>query len=241
MTSSPSVGSSLDGPSVGPASGNSAKHAVVFLHGYGADGNDLISLSPYFAESLPDAAFYSPHAPLPGEMGFGRQWLSLHGYDPNMLRRDPARMAGVFAQMYDGAVAAAEPLNAYLDGILADLDLPAKALALVGFSQGTMMAMHVALRRTPQIGPVVAYSGALIGQDRLADERRSAPPILIVHGAADDVVPVQALSVMQSALDAEGVAHSAHVIPGHGHGIEQTGAALGRDFLKQHLVDSDPA
>ncbi len=228
--------SGLDGPSVAPASGNPAKHAVVFLHGYGADGNDLIGLSPFFAEALPDAAFFSPNAPLPGEMGFGRQWLSLHGYDPNMLRRDPNRLAGVFEQMYQGAVDAAEPLNAYLDNILSELNLPADALALVGFSQGTMMAMHVSLRRTPEIGAVVGYSGALLGQDRLAAERQSSPPILLVHGAADEVVPVMALSVMQRALDAENVSYSAHVVPGHGHGIEQTGATLGRDFLKQHLT-----
>jgi phospholipase/carboxylesterase len=228
--------STLDGPSVPPASGNPAKHAVVFLHGYGADGNDLIGLAPFFAQHLPDAAFFSPDAPLPGEMGFGRQWMSLHGYDPNMLRRDPNRMAGVFQGLYDGAVAAAEPLNAYLDGILAKLDLTAEALALIGFSQGTMMALHVGLRRAPQIGAVVGYSGALIGQDRLATERQASPPLLLVHGEADEVVPVQALSAARAALDAEDVAYSAHVVPGHGHGIEQTGAMLGRDFLKQHLV-----
>ena len=109
---------SLEGPMRPPASGGPARQAIVFLHGYGADGDDLIGLAPLFAETLPDAAFYSPHAPEPFELApFGRQWFTLQGYDPEMLRRDPARMAGVFATMYDGAKKSAGPLNTYIDGM----------------------------------------------------------------------------------------------------------------------------
>jgi phospholipase/carboxylesterase len=231
------VNSLLTGPTVPPASGGPAKQAVVFLHGYGADGNDLIGLAPFFAEGLPDAAFFSPHAPESGEMGFGRQWFTLQGYDPDMLRRDPDRMTSVFERMYNGAVASTASLNAYIDDVLRELDLEAQDLALIGFSQGTMMAMHVGLRRSPDIGGIVGYSGALLGQDRLSDDRKAAPPILLVHGSADDVVPVVALAAMQRALDAAKVNYTAHIVPGHGHGIEQMGATLGRAFLRKNLVD----
>jgi len=227
--------STLSGPSRPPASGGPAQQAIVFLHGYGADGNDLIGLAPYFAEALPDAAFFSPDAPERGEMGFGRQWLSLHGYDPQELRRDPKRMAGVFEGMYEGVQKAAKPLNQYLDSIQADLGLEAGNVGLIGFSQGTMMAMHVAMRRTPAFGAVVGFSGALIGSEHLAEDMRSQPPLLLIHGAADEVVPVAALTHMQETLDSLNVANSAHIVPNHGHGIEQMGATLARDFLAQHL------
>ena len=227
----------LTGPTRPPSSGRPARQAVVFLHGYGADGNDLIGLAPWFAESLPDAAFYSPHAPEPFEMApFGRQWFTLRGYDPGMMRRDPARLADAFAAMYEGVKKSAEPLNNFLDAILNELQLTPQALALVGFSQGTMMAMHVGLRRLPQIGAIVGYSGALVGSPHLAGEDLAAPPILLVHGSEDDVVPVTALTTMQRDLDEHGISFSAHVIPNHGHGIEQEGATLGRSFLHQTLV-----
>lgn len=227
---------SLSGPSKPPASGSPAKQAVVFLHGYGADGNDLIGLAPFFAQALPDTAFFSPDAPQRGEMGFGRQWLSLRGYDPNELRRDPDRMADVFQGMYDGIEAAAAPLNTYLEEIQTDLGLSPEHIALIGFSQGTMMAMHVALRRSPALGAVVGYSGALIGSDKLADDLQAKPPLLLVHGAADEVVPVMALTHMQQALDNLEIPYTSHVVPDHGHGIEQVGATLGRDFLAEHLL-----
>ena len=227
----------LAGPMQPPASGGPARQAVVFLHGYGADGNDLIGLAPLFAESLPDAAFFSPHAPEPFELApVGRQWFTLQGYDPDMLRRDPDRLADVFATMYEGAQKSAGPLNAYLDQIVVDLELEPHALAIIGFSQGTMMAMHVGLRRLPQIGAIVGYSGALVGDAHLKEERRASPPILLVHGSADEVVPVTALAHMQRALDEQGIPYTAHIVPDHGHGIEQVGATLGRSFLHQVLV-----
>ena len=231
----------LDGPSRAPASGKKAKQAVVFLHGYGSDGNDLIGLASYFAESLPDAAFFSPHAPEAGETGMGRQWFTLQGYDPNLLRRDPSRMTDAFARMYDGAKNSATSLNAYLDRVLEETGLEASSLALIGFSQGTMMAMHIGLRRPSAIGAIVGYSGALLGSEHLAAEAKPRPPILLVHGSADDVVPLPALTHMQRALDDQDIAYTAHILPDHGHGIEQIGATLGRDFLQQNLKVSGPS
>lgn len=229
----------LDGPRRDPASGKPAEQAVVFLHGYGSDGNDLISLAPYFADSLPNAAFFSPNAPEPGETGFGRQWFTLQGYDPDLMRRDPARMTDAFTMMFEGAKIAAGTLNDYLDDILTDLGLPSHKLALIGFSQGTMMAIHVALRRTTALGAVVGYSGALLGAEHIKQEAIAPPPLLLVHGSSDDVVPVNALTHMRETLDAADIAYSAHVIPNHGHGIEQIGATLGRSFLEDRLTKAD--
>jgi len=228
---------SLDGPMRAPASGGPARQAIVFLHGYGADGNDLIGLAPYFSESMPDAAFYSPHAPEPFELApVGRQWFTLQGYDPDLMRRDPDRMADVFETMYEGAKKSAAPLSVYFNRILDELSLTHDALALIGFSQGTMMAMHLGLRRSPAVGAIVGYSGALVGEQYLAKEGKARPPILLVHGDADEVVPVRALHELQRVLDAQDIAYTAHVVPGHGHGIEQTGATLGRSFLHQNLI-----
>jgi phospholipase/carboxylesterase len=229
----------LDGPRRDPASGMPAEQAVVFLHGYGSDGNDLISLAPYFADSLPNAAFFSPNAPEPGETGLGRQWFTLQGYDPDLMRRDPARMADAFSIMYEGAKIAADSLNVYLDDILTDLDLPSSKLALIGFSQGTMMAIHIALRRKKALGAVVGYSGALLGGEHIAREAIAPPPLLLVHGSSDEVVPVNALTHMRETLDAAKIEYAAHVIPDHGHGIEQIGATLGRSFLEEKLTKAN--
>ncbi|MDE0801454.1 MAG: prolyl oligopeptidase family serine peptidase [Rhodospirillaceae bacterium] len=229
----------LDGPRRDPDSGKPAVQAVIFLHGYGSDGNDLISLAPYFAESLPDAKFFSPNAPEPGETGLGCQWFTLQGYDPDLMRRDPVRMGDAFSIMYEGAKIAAEPLNDYLDIILKDLGLPPNKLALIGFSQGAMMAIHVALRRTKALGAVIGYSGALLGAQYIKRETVAPPPLLLVHGSSDDVVPVNALTHMQETLDTADIPYSAHVIPNHGHGIEQVGATLGRSFLEDKLTRAD--
>lgn len=231
-----SVKAPLSGPYKPPASGNRAKQAVVFLHGYGSDGNDLIGLTPFFSESLPDAAFFSPHAPEPGETGLGRQWFTLQGYDPDLMRRNPERMADAFSAMYEGAKIAATMLDLYLDNVLLELDISAENLALIGFSQGTMMALHVALRRSPALGAVVGYSGALLGSEFLDQSLGDAPPLLFVHGTADDVVPIEALTHMQRTLDTHDIAYSAQVVPNHGHGIEQIGAMLGRSFLQKTLT-----
>ena len=211
----------LDGPRQGAAPG-SAKTLVVLLHGLGADGNDLIALAPIIGQSLPEAAFVSPHAPFPCDMApFGRQWFSLQD-------RTPSALLG-------GARMAAPILSSFLDAELERHGLTDDRLALVGFSQGTMMALHVALRRNAPAAALLGYSGALIGAETLAGEITSRPPVLLVHGEVDEVVPADALPASAAALEANAVPVETESRPGLGHGIDDAGLARGLAFLARHL------
>src|SRR6202023_107726 len=169
----------LDGPRLAPRSGT-ARQLVVFLHGYGADGNDLIELGQVWQQSLPQAAFVSPHAPEPcGPAPGGRQWVALTFRDPN--------------ERWVGVHKAAPVLERFIDAELARHRLPPQALALVGFSQGTMMALHVGLRRAAAPAAIVGYSGMFVlpadaVTDELAGEIRPRPPVLLVHGDRDDLI-----------------------------------------------------
>ena len=212
----------LDGPRLAPLSGGPATSLVVFLHGYGADGNDLIDIGRMWAPALPDTAFVSPHAPDPcAEAPVGRQWFPLARANPHLLR--------------EGVLSAAPALDAFLDAELAANGLSDARLALVGFSQGTMMALHVGPRRAGRIAGIVGYSGLLAGPEHLPAELRHKPPVLLVHGEADPVIPVLALHAAAGALDNAGFAVESHVRPGLQHGIDQEGLGLGVDFLRRML------
>ena len=217
----------LDGPRLEPKSGT-AKQLVVFLHGYGADGNDLIDIGRAWQGLLPDAAFVSPHAPRPcGQSPMGREWFPLTFRDPN------ERWAGVNA--------AAPDLQAFLDDELKRRGLPPTALALVGFSQGTMMALHVGLRRAVAPAAIVGFSGMLVAPEELDPEAfiaeiTSRPPVLLVHGDQDQVIPVQALMHAAQGLAALGVPAEWHVSPGIGHGIDQEGLRQGGEFLAKQFA-----
>lgn len=212
----------LDGPRITPLSGGRATSLVVFLHGYGADGNDLIDIGRVWGRALPDAAFVAPHAPQPcGEMPVGRQWFPLAGVEPHLLRQ--------------GVLSAVPALDAFLDAELAANELTDERLALVGFSQGAMMALHVGPRRKGPIAGIVGYSGLLAGPEHLTAELRHRPPVLLVHGDADPVIPVMAIFAANRALSDAGFAVEAHVRPGLQHGIDPEGLAWGVDFLKRSL------
>ena len=227
----------LSGPVLPPATGQPPDAAVVILHGYGANGDDLIGLAPFFAGSLPNAIFYAPNAPHPWEGGGfgGRQWFGLPGYDPMAMQRDTNLRTERFKAMTAGAAFAAVPLNRFIDQVLAHHDLKANRLALLGFSQGTMMALYVGLRRPQQIAVILGFSGALVGADKIAGEIVAKPPVSLVHGADDPVVPVQCAADIETALTPLGVAVEKHIIPGLQHGIDPGGAQIGAAFLKRHL------
>lgn len=231
------MSSQLDGPRNLPAGGVTPDSLIVLLHGYGADGNDLIELAPHWRQLLPRAAFVAPHAPqrIPG-MPFGYQWFSLAGYDPGQLRRDPRQAAEIYRNMETGAISAAGVLDSFLDAELARYGLPAGRLALVGFSQGTMMALHVGLRRPVGPAAIVGFSGALVGGDRLKSEIACRPPVLLIHGDADEVVPVTALFGALDGLAQAGVAVRWHIAQGLGHGIDPEGLSIAGQFLALSLA-----
>jgi phospholipase/carboxylesterase len=210
----------LDGPRLPPASGGQARQLVVFLHGYGADGNDLIGLGREWAKVLPNAAFVSPHAPEPcGMAPMGLQWFDLTFRDPGEMARGVAR--------------AGPGLDAFLSAELERLRLPSKALALVGFSQGTMIALAVGLKRTPPPAAIVGYSGALADVEVQPERPGAGPAILLVHGDMDEVIPLDAMLIAREQLAQAGLPVEWHVAEGLGHGIDPTGLKLGGAFLRQ--------
>jgi phospholipase/carboxylesterase len=195
----------------------------VFLHGYGADGNDLIDLGRMFAQILPDTAFVSPHAPDPCDQSpMGRQWFPL--------------ALGDMQAYWRGVEHSAPKLQAFLDAELARLRLSDRDLALVGFSQGTMMALHVGLRRKAPIAGIVGYSGLLAGPEHLREPHVHKTPILLVHGDADPLIPVVALHAAVQSLGNAGFVAEWHVSPGLAHGIDEDGLRLGADFLRRVLA-----
>jgi phospholipase/carboxylesterase len=213
----------LNGPEVPPASGGAAKSLVILLHGYGSNGEDLIGLAPYWRAALPDTHFISPNAPeiCPGAPG-GYQWWGLTSLSP------AARAAGVRQP--------APLLDAFIDAELERHGLGEDRLALVGFSQGTMMALHIGPRRTRQLAGIVGFSGMLADPDALASEVRTKPPVLLIHGAADPTLPVTAMHQAEAALAALGFELGSHVSPGLGHSIDEAGLRLGGQFLSGVLA-----
>lgn len=217
------MAAAVDGPRLQPKSG-AAKQLVVFLHGYGADGNDLIEIGRQWRAFLPDAAFVSPHAPERCAMSpAGRQWF------PLTMRDDSER--------WRGAIAARPTLDAFLDAELARHGLDDSALALVGFSQGTMMALHTGLRRRRAPRAIVGYSGIYVtGPEQPGEDlpKLPRPPsILLLHGEEDNVIPVEALLFSTNALAEGGFPNQWHLSAGLAHGIDNAGLVHGGLFLAQ--------
>jgi phospholipase/carboxylesterase len=200
----------LSGPRKAPKHGK-ANALVVLLHGYGADGNDLMGLAEPLSQVLPNAAFASPDAPQPCP-GARFQWFPIAELDPE--------------KMHAGVLSAAPGLQSYIEQELQRLSLTPDRLALVGFSQGTMMALHIGLTALKPAA-IVGFSGVLTGAPAIKDP----PPILLVHGGSDPLIPAEALYLTSSTLAAHGARVEWHISPGLGHGIDDLGLAIAASFL----------
>lgn len=216
----------LTGPHRPPLSGQSPKGLVVTLHGYGSNGDDLISLAPYWDRLLPDVQFSSPNAPA-RVPGFGEmyQWFPIESMDP--------------VHLANGVRDAAPMLEAFMDAEMARCGVTKAQTALVGFSQGTMMALQVGLASKEPYAGVLGFSGALVGNPEIA----SKPPVLLVHGDQDEVVPLAASQMAQQFLSAAGLDARLHVSPRAAHTIAMDGLQLGGAFLTRVLkgASSEPS
>jgi phospholipase/carboxylesterase len=212
----------LDGPRMPPARGGKPDSLVVLLHGYGSNGADLISLAPYWAKLLPGAAFVSPNAiePVPQAPG-GYQWFPISNLDPHLMEH--------------GAKLAAQSVDRFIDRELEKYALDPSRLALVGFSQGTMMALHVGLRRQNQIAAILGFSGVLVGARTLKEQMRSKPPVLLIHGDRDPTIPIPAMFESAEALAAADHGAQWHISYGVAHSIGPDGLELGGEFLAMYL------
>lgn len=216
----------LSGPEILPSDDTKVKSLVILLHGLGADGDDLIGLADQWKSILPDTAFISPQAPYQCDLGpFGYQWFSMSNPDPEV--------------MFEKAKETAPILNQFIDEQLARFELTPENLILVGFSQGTMMSLYVALRREKACRGVLGYSGALLGPQYLVDEAKSHPHCFLIHGTDDQVVPFWALNASVEALKTAKVPVQYSAREGLGHGIDPEGLALGGRFIQDCFKADD--
>ncbi len=206
-----------------PPQGQTTKRAVIILHGLGDSAAGIIGLAEVFRPSLPETEFLAPDAPFPCDFSpFGFQWFSANDWTSSIVLQ--------------GAIKAAEPLNAYIDYVMESRGLTPDKVALLGFSQGTMMSLYVAPRRTPAFAGVLGYSGALVGGEELKKERKSSPPIHLVHGKDDDVVPFVSMAKAVDGLRAVNLNVSTEACEGLGHSIDETGIASGLQFLRRSFL-----
>ena len=208
-----------------PKSGTT-RSVVIFLHGYGANGADLLGLADPLSDHMPDTLFLAPDAPEScAGAPFGYQWFPIPWIDGSSEE-----------ESMRGMQAAVDDLNAFLDAVMVDEDVLPEQVVLFGFSQGTMMSLHVAPRREDEVAGIVAFSGRLLSPELLADEAISRPPVLLVHGDADDVVPVQSLPEAAEALQGAGWTDVyAHIMKGTGHGIAPDGLSVALAFMRDKL------
>jgi len=209
----------------GPQSGTT-RSVVVFLHGYGANGADLLGLADVLGPHLPDTLFVAPDAPeaIP-MMPSGLQWFPIPWIDGSSEE-----------EAERGMQAAAADLDAFLDALMVDEDVLPEQVVLFGFSQGTMMALHVGPRREDEVAGIVGFSGRLLAPDLLKEEVRTRPPVMLIHGDQDDLVPAQSLPEAAEALQAAGWRDVyAHVMKGTGHGIAPDGLEVALAFMRDKL------
>lgn len=206
-----------------PLAGGKARHAVILLHGVGDSGAGLIGLGDFWREALPEVEFIAPDAPFPFDVApFGRQWFSLQDRSPAAIRA--------------GVLKAAHILDGYIDQVLSSRSLPAGRVALLGFSQGTMMSLYVGPRRADSLAGILGYSGRLVGGENLPPARNSSPPFLLVHGRRDEIVPFAELAKAEAGLREAGYSVTSLDLPNLDHGIDLAGLDKGLEFLRKVLV-----
>ena len=212
-----------DGAALEPTSGGPARSLVVLLHGYGADANDLVPLAQSWRLSLPQTAFAVPDAPAQAVGNpFGRQWFPIAMGDPTKIR--------------DGVHEVEAELDLFLDQELEARGLDNRNLAIMGFSQGAVLALHVGLRRQGPIAAILAFSGLLAVPPPV---RLAFPPVLLGHGANDSLIPASAMQNANDGLTAAGVDVEALLRPGLGHGIDEAELTAGAKFLAAALAARD--
>ena len=211
----------LTGPVLIPKN-DAVTSAVVFLHGYGSNGDDLIGLAPYMAHALPNTAFFSPNAPQPTNMGMGYQWFDDNNY--TFIDRN-------------GIGEAKELIEDYITNeIVKEYGIPFENVAIVSFSQGTMTSLFAAPRFKKKLAGIVAYSGKILWQEELAGTEYHKLPITIIHGEADDIVPYEESVKSYKELKELGFNDiSLHTIEGLSHGIDEEAMALAERFLVKVL------
>ena len=214
----------LTGPTVPPPSGKT-QQLVFFLHGYGADGHDLIGLAPYFQALLPDALCLAPHGPHPTDMGFGRQWFGLRRWQPG----DPWPH-----DAWDEIISHGKMLLHFIADQCAQHGTT--NYALVGFSQGTMMSLHIALRAAAPPRAVVGFSGALLQPEKLANDITARPPVILIHGDADPIVPFHEMAAAEKVLQNHQVPVECYPRPGLPHSIDDAGLARAAQFAARHFA-----
>jgi len=212
----------IDGPRLAPRDGSTPKKLVIFLHGYGSNGQDLIGLGQHWARDLPHVQWVSPNAPdpVPGAPD-GYQWFPISNLDPERIEA--------------GAAAAWPLVDAFIDQELTRYGLTESDLVLCGFSQGTMLSLATGLRRERPVAGIMGFSGALPGGGRLKDEMRSRPPIMLVHGDQDDVLPLGFMFDALENLAAAGHGAQWHISQGLPHSIGEDGLDIGRQFIGNAL------
>ncbi len=212
----------------GPEKGDAL---VIFLHGYGADGADLLGLADVLAPHMPQTVFMAPDAPQKCVGNpFGFQWFPIPWLDGS----DPAAAEAAMAEAVDD-------LNGFIDVAMQAEGLSADRVMLFGFSQGTMMSLHIAPRRQPPLAGVVGFSGRLLHPETLGAEAVSKPPVLLLHGDGDEVVPFASLEEAGRTLSEAGFEVYAHVMRGAGHGIAPDGLSAALGFMRDKLGIAAPA
>ena len=189
---------------------------VLFLHGYGSSGADLMNFADFWEASMPNVAFVAPDGPTPAKEG-GFQWVGKRpGADP---------------KLYDDAVAVQPIIDVFVDEELARLNLDASRLAIVGFSQGTLMTLHMGLRRKVAPAALLGYAGGLVGRERLAEEMTARPPVMLINGELDELAPVYGMHVAVKALSEAGVVVAGQAVPNLDHAVNADALIFGGRFL----------